>query len=532
METYNRKHTDTNHARISLSTVFIYIIQRIIYSTFIINQVNGFQSSFNFYNTHHQHQQLVSVGASTFTSTFTSRSNNNCYRCSYHKKKHYILDSLQILSYYDQERIKHSKSRKYTKTILHSSIFFDDDSDINWDDDDDDDDDDINFDVKHQGRTVDNEENSNSIATLNDQDDDFEDDTDESYYDNLFKQQSNLISTKDENEKEKILSPLSSMSDDYEDEHEHAHENETENNNQKYSEEINNTIEEHEKESMYTPQQKAEIQYQQMKQLEKEFRMTQIAIQTKHVQKRKQSREQRRKLLLEERAMLLALRALRQQSLYTTEIHQNIENDLVSMSSVSVSASAVPHQPSPTLSLSSKRNYKRRDDFVDNLELKLEQRLYGSRFKVAFNLYLRLLETIDEIQNEGKARATDYITDKVAMSAQKAVLGENRESDYDTERMGEVSTVEMGRFQQDRMSTIIALSLYGGFGSKRKQNTFCEENIYQSLNEIFDVDLISTKDLVSILRIRGKYKRRGKVPQTRAKVLEHLTMSLTTDLVT
>jgi len=53
--------------------------------------------------------------------------------------------------------------------------------------------------------------------------------------------------------------------------------------------------------------------------------------------------------------------------------------------------------PSPTLSSSAKRNYRRRDDIDDSVSpeaARLERKLYGRRYKIVSNVYTRLLETL------------------------------------------------------------------------------------------------------------------------------------------
>ena len=84
-------------------------------------------------------------------------------------------------------------------------------------------------------------------------------------------------------------------------------------------------------------------------------------------------------LLYQERAFLLASRALKIQC--TKEIHAVVENT---------------PPPSPTISSSAfSRFYKRRDDVTTDVELRKH---YGKRFEGDFTVYIRLLETLEDIK--------------------------------------------------------------------------------------------------------------------------------------
>ena len=88
-------------------------------------------------------------------------------------------------------------------------------------------------------------------------------------------------------------------------------------------------------------------------------------------------------------------------------------------------------RPFPSLSQSSTRNYKRRGDDIylqDNEhQLKLEQKLYGKRFKVAQQLYIRLLTTLDEMRLEAKEMASDLIADFIEEDVRLMIVKEVEE---------------------------------------------------------------------------------------------------------
>jgi hypothetical protein len=453
---------------------------------------------------------------------------------------------------------------------LYSSLFFDDDIDINWDEEDDDE---LNFDIQYQGSALEDEnqkEDHNKMNNQNqssddnkDEDEDMEDDTDESYYDTLFKEQDGIILSKEELEnnnddddddddgdnfllqkpreaeteiiaEEVTVIQEESINKKHELEHEVEHE---------HAESIQNINEYHEK----------------MQQIKKDFNNKRIMLQNQSKFQRQQQREKIRRFQLEERAMFLALRALRQQSrMYapTTTTQRTPRRSRGRNTNTNDSIMEQEEQPSlystatttilPTLSLSATRNYKRKEDIINNELIEIEQRLYGHRFKKAYAVYVRLLETLNEMKNESKQRVTDYIFDKVEQSVQGQVGSEDQGRATAVVSTATTSTTAttminsgidesmyMNQHQQERMSIITTLSLYrkpvlDSVASLPSSHT--KEKILIEIQKKYDFDSISIQDLSSILRIRGNAKRRGRIPKTRQKVIQLLADSFATDL--
>ncbi len=321
--------------------------------------------------------------------------------------------------------------------------------------------------------------------------------------------------------------------------------------------------------------------------LEKEWRVKMHNIRSESIQNRKQQRQKLKRQQMEERATFLALRALRLQSLppdIDPSLHISPTSTLFTDNeSTRTAGSTIPstsseeeekenksrikkskyHQhtflmPTPPLSLSASRNYKRRDDYAmmnngssnddddDNYRLiKMEQKLYGKRFKASQRVYIRLLETLEDMRLEAKTMASDLIADRVeeevAMSMSVGA-GINRGGGRGSsicykQRAEEVEMLHLR--QQVRMSTVVTLSLNGNYifakyddGDDNNSNDddgHDWNSHHRNLPHI-DIDDVPTQDLAAILRIRGNVKRRGRLPKARSKVLEQMQESYTVPL--
>lgn len=492
--------------------------------------------------------------------------------------------AMKNIQYNVHEFHKRSNSARAIN-VLYSTIFFDDDDDINWDEDDDDDD--LNFNVQYQGRAFDEDFKGSSDGTDSSSSrsvkssahgemqqsafDDIDDDTDDSYYDNLFKLQSGLTIDEKEN------------NDDYDNELEEEEDfiqGDMSNNDKEYQ---TSQYEQHE-DSL----QQAEEYNESMSQIKKEFYEKRIKQIRHHQWERQLDRFEKKASQMEERAMFLALRALRQQSkMFTTMnlYHQSIssisliEEPIKTESNKSTPTKALSESkeknisldslldksiPSPTLSYSSTRNYKRQDDYPrennkrknnddddgdnDNEDaniIEIEKRLYGNRFKNAFGVYLRLLQVLDEIKFETKDQASEYLLDQMEQSFElaqahssdnipSAVLSGAPTMSYTKIQ----NTIEMKKQNQERMKVIIALSLFRrhevntGLSStiQMQNHQQQQQKVMKMIQEKYDLDEISIQDLVYILQIRGNVKRRGRIPRSRQKLIEQLTLSFWSDI--
>ena len=371
------------------------------------------------------------------------------------------------------------KSRK--RPHLHSTPFDDDDLDWGVDDDEDELDIQVNslFD-KREEKGFDNDGKAVDITAL--------DDTDEAYYEQLYLQQSSVLEQKnmDVKSEEEVLQ-----------------------------------VEEIIKNDETGSNEEMKDRYEKMVTLRKEWKEKVHQMRNESIQTRKLRRKSVKRNNLEERASLLALRALRLQTVPIETL---------------VSRGREIEFPVPTLSISSSRNYKRRGEMVDENEIKLEQKLYGKRFKTARDVYTRLLEVLEEMRLESMAIASEFIADcmEEEVSVEVRVLagagGDNEiEADiigtrcHKTKRMDEVA--KMNEIQQKRMKTVVHLSLNGPQVLKKNK-----ENSSTSTINIVSLQDVDTVDLQSILRIRGNIKRRGRLPKTRTKVLEHLNDSFSQPL--
>lgn len=77
-------------------------------------------------------------------------------------------------------------------------------------------------------------------------------------------------------------------------------------------------------------------------------------------------------------------------------------------------------QNTPTLSTSSKRNYRQQDDIDNNINSDvtlLKRKLYGRRYKIASNIYLRLLTRLEERMEDGRRDAVEFVADDAARCA-------------------------------------------------------------------------------------------------------------------
>jgi len=428
------------------------------------------------------------------------------------------------------------------------------------------------------------------------------DDTDEAYYEKLFLQQSLAMETISSKEKTETES--------------NTHKSEIFDENDgtlKSSNKIDPTVPKNDIESV-SSKSEAHMDMEDMEDnnnnnmeeelhaIQREWKQKMLDMRNKSIHKRKLTRRNTQRKHLQDRATFLALRALRMQSQSQSQIldlstngaasgnvNGNYDVHVDAMTSTSTSTSIISTsksmnhitqqyaRPFPSLSQSSTRNYKRRGDDIylqDNEhQLKLEQKLYGKRFKVAQQLYIRLLTTLDEMRLEAKEMASDLIADfieedvrlmivkEVEEEQELALVGAGngsgsgvKESVSYSSRLSSTSTstanfnssssfrsqrsedaLRLNQKQQVRMSDILILSLNGHhIFATDSDSDDSEEN--EDLSDAGDaggdtplphVDLnkVETKDLVAALRVRGNVKRRGRLPKSRSKVLEQLRQS-------
>ena len=405
----------------------------------------------------------------------------------------------------------HPSSKTYrssykSKSTLYSTIF-DADQEIDWDAEDDDDDDD--FDIQsnsiHDNTLLDvtndmDKSNGNANGNTNGKSKDMTmmdlndlDDTDESYYEKLF-----------------LLQNLSDVDKDDDEEEEEEEENQTQKQTQPRKQNKNQTngIEYEQMSNVNTHN----YEYKQRMAQRKEWKEKVHQMRNESIQTRKFQRQSYKRGQLEERASFLALRALRLQSTLVHEDGHENEND------VQQEKKQKQKQPVPSLSISSMRNYKRKGDEL-NKNVKQEQKLYGKRFKNAQSVYIRLFEVLEDMRIESVKIASEMIADRVEEEAIVSVGGGGGErysssnSSSSSRRMSSRfadDVTKMNEIGQSRMNTVTNLSLNGR-----------EKDVV----ELSVLDNVDTDDLLTILRIRGNVRRRGRTPKTRSKVLEYVEES-------
>lgn len=335
------------------------------------------------------------------------------------------------------------RKQKIPSIILSSSAFFEDNA-IIWGDDDDDDDGDLDILLSSSSEEI----SSLQIEEM--------DDMDDSYYEQLFKQVD--LEENDEDIDEEVIT--------------------------EEKEQMEETI-------LYpNPVDVAYI---------RRFR-------TESVERRKQKSKQIRQKRLEDRAALLALRALRQSIKIETASASMSEDGTLSHQKFPIYSYPVV----PTLSQSASVNYRRAGESDTDI-LALEKKLYGQRFRKAFNLYTRLLKRIEDIKLESKQKAKEMIMDEMAQKAARQSLNLTEDESYHAS-----SVVSNSAFNHFRLRWIALLSLYEGT-RKMSDTSLLEYSVWKNL---------PTADLVSILYIRGNIGGRGRLPRSREKVVKKLEESL------
>jgi hypothetical protein len=412
----------------------------------------------------------------------------------------------------------HPSSKKYrssykSKSTLYSTIF-DADQEIDWDAEDDDDDDD--FDIQsnsiHDNTLLDvtndmDKSNGNTNGNTNGKSKDMTmmdlndlDDTDESYYEKLF-----------------LLQNLSDVDKDDDEEEEEEEENQTQKQTQPRKQNKNQTngIEYEQMSNVNTHN----YEYKQRMAQRKEWKEKVHQMRNESIQTRKFQRKSYKRGQLEERASFLALRALRLQS---TSVHEHEhehehedEDEDEDENDVQQERKQKQKQPVPSLSISSMRNYKRKGDELNKI-VKQEQKLYGKRFKNAQSVYIRLFEVLEDMRIESVKIASEMIADRVEEEAIVSVGGSDRYSSISSRSSRRMASrfaddvTKMNEIGQSRMNTVTNLSLNGR-----------EKDVV----ELSVLDNVDTDDLLTILRIRGNVRRRGRTPKTRSKVLEYVEES-------
>ncbi len=270
--------------------------------------------------------------------------------------------------------------------------------------------------------------------------------------------------------------------------------------------------------------------------------------------------------------------------------------------------------PSPTLSYSSTRNYKRQEDYpvVDVIKtrrwslnidhndsnygknnhhnsIEIEKRLYGNRYKNAYGVYLRLLQVLEKIKSETKDQVSEYVFDQIEQSFSRTasstppppaattttltttttttttvkltntqssgtklepnpnimMMMEDEQQKLPSNVMVQNSdidkSIKMNKQNQERMKVIIALALFRRHDANQdaagslltwssSSSSSQQQVVMEFIDNKYDLKTITVQDLIYILRVRGNVKRRGPIPKSRKKVLEHLSISFSTDL--
>jgi hypothetical protein len=347
---------------------------------------------------------------------------------------------------------------------LCSTLF--DDNDLDWDADDDGDDFDIQLNSIFESTQEPNKGNEDNSQNVEPVDLNELDDTDETYYEQLFLQQSLGVEQK---RKAEQISGRSTQ--------------------QENTSELLGELQDYEK----------------MVVLRKEWKEKVSQMRNESIQTRKLRRKSIKRNNLEERASFLALRALRMQTMPLEESSPN----------------KVFPSPIPTLSISSSRNYKRKEDEMDKREVLLERKLYGKRFKDAKKVYIRLLEFVEEKRSESTAMASELIADRLEkeFSFSLSLSGDTNDGTLVEESRTKYAdeVTKMNESQQMLMTTLVHLSVNG-------------KSALDSKSDTLNLGAIDTEDLCSILKIRGNAKRRGRLPKGRTKVLEYLLESFSRPL--
>jgi len=275
------------------------------------------------------------------------------------------------------------------------------------------------------------------------------------------------------------------------------------------------------------PFENVEKEYKKLLQWEKEWRETFREIRQDALENRKLYRTVESRKQLEEKAFFFALRALKLQSMVADSSAYNSRRPVLTLSSVS----------SPL--------YKRRgEDMYD-----LERKLYGKRFKIAFKVYKRLLETLEEMKVNSRQGAIDFLNERAASKAandsrllsQQPVVGQDQsENDKSKKFTANPQTlvrdeyinkaIQTNKLQYTRLSNIVTLAIHGEklFGEVPKLNA--SGMAKSSSLKAIKLDDIDTADLVLILKIRGNVKQQGRLPKKRQKVLQLLSKSFSKEL--
>ncbi len=413
---------------------------------------------------------------------------------------------------------------------LCSTLF--DDADLDWDNDDDEDDFDIQINSIFDGYKDPNKGHEDGAQSgkqppkinLNDLDD-----TDEDYYEQLFLQQSLEMG---EEEKSKVVVIKEEIS----------------------SDPVGAAVE----------NLSISIDYEKTIALRKEWKEKIHQMRNESVQTRKLRRKSNRRMKLEERASFLALRALRMQTMpleepalllldnYSNREEKKKETTRGSGVVVRKRRPRTPPPPIPTMSLSSSRNYKRKEDEMDEHEMLLEQKLFGKRFKDAKKVYIRLLEFVEERRSESTSLASELIADRMEEECSLAlsISGNGKDMDEDDLRTDHMSVkkcrmkyidkvTRMNDSHQSLMATLVRLSLNGKYAlldlldDVDTDDDIDDDDKFENLSVVtLDLHLrgIDAEDLCNVLRIRGNVKRRGRLPKERMKVLECLKESFSKPL--
>lgn len=355
-----------------------------------------------------------------------------------------------------KERVQHFTPTKGT------NAFFED-NEIIWGDDEDDDDGDLDIllSAKYPSNVKMKNENFMNIE-LEDLDD-----TNDSYYENLFSQADTTTPKYDSNQDVVI-----------------------------YKEDTQETFE-------------AKYMYDNNKMLKHDRNHLQKEMNSMRA---KQSQKKRLKRL-EERASLLALRALRQ-TMATETVARSPKPDLV------LNKTHRYLHPIPTFSHSASINYRKTDESdIDVLDF--EKKLFGQRFQNAYGVYFRLLKTLDEVKCEAKEDAKERIMEHVEKQASRHIS----DSSEDPDLQDDEATVHSIRSHL-RLRSIVTLSLHESkqFPSEEVQIYGFDEKT-KSIQTLTSWKSLQTSDLVYILNIRGNMKR-GRSPTDRFKVIRKLEESL------
>ena len=260
-------------------------------------------------------------------------------------------------------------------------------------------------------------------------------------------------------------------------------------------------------------------------------------------EQKKMYKIQTHQTLLKDRATYLATRALYMQTqmYHPSFLNQTRERMTMEPQQQQQLQQREPYWPAPTLSYSATRNYKRKQDVIvalpqqqqqggilvekedpRNNKQKYKKGEQGKQFQHACNVYIRLLEALDDIRNQATIQGTLFVRQlerQKAISTTQTTTASSVEMNLNTTET--LLWIHQRHFH--RMKLLIQLALHANHHA-----FFFQEQQEQKLGiNATALESIDTQDLLQAIYIRGnlpknKWKR---LPKKRSKVLEYFQQS-------